>query len=223
MINVAVVRYNLLDDRGLDDWFQLRWRWWRRWRALFSSSNDNLVLHLFSRRSFAATNHKLLSLSSNQPSRRRQAPLTWTDDHSIPLEFTISTDTLISTIDDLLLLNFSSSGRFSLTTAECDFLSIDFARAGSFNFPTSEPDLFAIDFVNLSRSGTGTISMLDDDVGFIPADLSWTMPGLSTPDAYVLAVNLPLSRLSAPTSDDEGVFLDFTPPRTFDFLGDTIA
>ena len=49
------------------------------------------------------------------------------------------------------------------------------------------------------------------------------MPGLSTPDGYVVAVNLPLARLSAPTSDDQGVFLDFTPPRSFNFLGDTIA
>jgi hypothetical protein len=64
--------------------------------------------------------------------------------------------------------------------------------------------------------------MLDDDVGFIPVGLSWTMPGLSSPDGYVVAVNLPLSRFSTPTSDDQGVFLDFTPP-TFDFLGDTIA
>jgi len=47
------------------------------------------------------------------------------------------------------------------------------------------------------------------------------MPGLFTPDAYVFAANL--SRLSAPTSDDQGVFFDFTPPRTFNFFGDTIA
>jgi hypothetical protein len=133
MINVMVVRYNLLDDRGPDNWFRLRWR---RWRALFSSSDDNLVLHLFSRRRFVATNHKLLSLSSNQLSWRRQAPLTWTDDHSIPLVFTLSTATLISAIDDLL----PSSGRFSLTTA------VDLARAGSFNFATSESNLLAIDF-----------------------------------------------------------------------------
>jgi len=65
MINVTVVCYNLLDDGGPDNWFRLWWRWWRRWRALFSSSDDNLVLHLFSRWSFAATNHELLSLSSN--------------------------------------------------------------------------------------------------------------------------------------------------------------
>ena len=49
------------------------------------------------------------------------------------------------------------------------------------------------------------------------------MPGLSTPNAYVVAINLPLARLSAPTSDDQGVFLDFTPPRAFNFLGDAIA
>jgi len=146
MINVTVVRYNLLDDRGPDNWFRLRWRRWRRRGALFGSSDDNLVLHLFSRRRIAATNHELLSFSSNQLSWRRQAPLTWTDDHSIPLEFTLSTATLISTIDDLLPVDFSSSERFSLTTAECDFLSIDLARAGSFNFATSESDLLAIDF-----------------------------------------------------------------------------
>jgi hypothetical protein len=140
VVNVSVVRDDLLDDGRSN--LRLWWRWWewsrrRGRRTLLPASDDDLVFDHFALatrwRGVSATDYELLPLSCDHfptHARRRQTPLAISNDQSVfMLVTTIATVLAVFVLeDDIFLVCFAAPWRRAVSEPDLLALDLDFAR-----------------------------------------------------------------------------------------------